>query len=78
MAIHLPKNTPAGFIIAIFSATCGFAVIWHMWLPAAAAFAAMLLAIIVHTFNYDRDTEVSADEVRTIERSRTALLAGHV
>jgi len=49
-----------------------------MWLPAAAAFVAMLLATIVHTFNYDRDTQLSADEVRNIEHSRTALLAGHV
>ncbi len=78
IAIHLPKNTAAGFVIAVFSAACGFAVIWHMWLPAAAAFAAMLAAIIVHTFNYDRDTELSADEVQKIERSRTALLAGDV
>jgi len=76
--IHLPKNTAAGFVIATLSAICGFAVIWHMWLPAAAAFAAMLVAVIVHTFNYDRDTHLSADEVRKIEGSRTALLAGHV
>jgi cytochrome o ubiquinol oxidase subunit 1 len=78
IAIHLPKNTAAGFVIATLSAACGFAVIWHMWLAAAAAFAAMLVAIIVHTFNYDRETHLSADEVRNIEGSRTALLAGHV
>ena len=30
--IHMPKNTGAGFVLAVLSAVCGFALIWHMWL----------------------------------------------
>jgi len=74
--IHMPKNTGAGFVIAMLSASCGFALIWHMWLPAAVAFAALLLAIIVHSFNYDRDYHVSAAEVLRVEAARTLSLAG--
>jgi cytochrome o ubiquinol oxidase subunit I len=78
IAIHMPKNTGAGFVIAALCAGCGFALIWHMWLPAAAAFAAALAAIIIHTFNYDRDFHIPAEEVARVERIRTRLLAAHV
>jgi len=74
--IHMPSNTGAGFIIAMLSAVCGFSLIWHMWLPAAGAFAAMLIAIIVHSFNYDRDYHVPAEEVLHVEAARTLSLSG--
>ncbi|MGX8249230.1 cytochrome o ubiquinol oxidase subunit I, partial [Escherichia coli] len=40
--IHMPKNTGAGVIIAGFSALFGFAMIWHIWWMAIAAFVAMI------------------------------------
>jgi cytochrome o ubiquinol oxidase subunit 1 len=72
--IHMPKNTGAGFIIAGLSAAVGFALIWQMWLPAIAAFAAMIVAIIVHTFNYHREYFIPADDVVRSEAARTRLL----
>jgi cytochrome o ubiquinol oxidase subunit 1 len=78
IAIHMPKNTGAGFVIAALSAAFGFAMIWHMWLPAAVAFAAVLVAVVIHTFNYDRDYHLSADEVLRVEDLRTQVLANHV
>jgi len=76
--IHMPKNTGAGFIIAAFCAACGFALIWRMWLPAAVAFAGALATAIIHTFNYERDFYVPAEEVAHVERARTRLMAAHV
>ena len=76
--IHMPKNTGAGFVLAGLSAICGFALIWHMWLVAGAAFAALILAAIVHTFNYQREFHIPADDVVRIENARTQLLARHV
>jgi len=76
--IHMPKNTGAGFVIAVLSAACGFALIWHMWYIAAAIFVAMVLATIVHTFNYKRDYHIPANEVADTEAARTRLLAAHV
>ncbi|MBC3932326.1 cytochrome o ubiquinol oxidase subunit I [Undibacterium curvum] len=73
--IHMPKNTGAGFVIAALSGACGFALIWQMWIPAVAAFLVMLTAIIVHTFNYNRDYYIPADEVIRTEDERTRLLA---
>ncbi|MBC7489888.1 MAG: cytochrome o ubiquinol oxidase subunit I [Glaciimonas sp.] len=77
-AIHMPKNTSAGFIIAALSAVCGFALIWQMWLVAIFGFVAMLAAIIAHTFNYNRDYFIPADEVVRIEDERTRLLESYV
>lgn len=73
-AIHMPKNTGAGFVISALATACGFALIWHMWLIAGLSFVAMLAAAIVHTFNYDRDYYISADEVARIEAERTKQL----
>lgn len=37
-AIHMPSNTPTGFIIAIFAGITGFALVWHMWIPGVIGF----------------------------------------
>ncbi|GGZ01010.1 cytochrome o ubiquinol oxidase subunit I [Pseudoduganella plicata] len=78
VAIHMPANTGAGFIIAALSMVVGFATIWHMWALAGLAFIAMMVAIIVHTFNYKRDFYISAEEVTRTEERHTALLGSHV
>jgi cytochrome o ubiquinol oxidase subunit 1 len=72
--IHMPKNTAAGFVIAMLATACGFALVWHMWTPVVITFAATVIAAIVHTFNYDRDYHIPADEVTRSEDARTAAL----
>jgi len=74
--IHMPKNTGAGFILAALSALVGFALIWHMWLIACVGFATLLIAIVVHTFNYKRDYHIPAEEVIRVESIRSRVLAG--
>jgi cytochrome o ubiquinol oxidase subunit 1 len=78
LAIHMPKNTAAGFIVALFAAGVGFGMIWHMWLLAGLSFIAMVAAVIVHTFNYNRDYHIPVEEVVRTEADRTALLGSHV
>jgi cytochrome o ubiquinol oxidase subunit I len=73
--IHMPKNTASGFVIAMLATAWGFAMVWHMWLPAGVAFVAMLAAAIHHTFNYDRDFNIPADDVARVEAARTQALA---
>ncbi|MFQ3200176.1 MAG: cytochrome o ubiquinol oxidase subunit 1 [Zhongshania sp.] len=65
--IHMPKNTPAGIIIAGISGVIGFTLIWHMWLLASIAFVALMATIIVHTFNYKRDYYIPVEEVEKAE-----------
>ena len=77
-AIHMPKNTAAGIILAGISTVLGFALVWHMWLLAGVSFAALLAVAIGHTFNYDRDYYIPAEEVERVEAERTRMLASHV
>ena len=62
-------------MLAGISALFGFAMIWHIWWLAAASFIGLIAATIVHTFNYDRDYHIPADEVTRIEEQRTRQLA---
>ncbi|OEZ63644.1 cytochrome bo(3) ubiquinol oxidase subunit 1 [Duganella sp. HH105] len=78
VAIHMPKNTAAGFIISALTFALGFAMVWQMWIPAALAFVAMMAAIITHTFNYKRDYYIPAEEVVRTEEAHTRLLESHV
>lgn len=76
--IHMPKNTGAGIILAGLATLLGFALIWHMWILVGLSFAALLIGAIVHTFNYNRDYHIPADEVTATENARTQALANHV
>jgi len=78
VAIHMPKNTWAGFVIAALSFVIGFGLIWQMWLLAVVGFVALLATIIVHTFNYKRDYYIPVEEVVRVEAARTRLLESHV
>ncbi|KQP73102.1 MULTISPECIES: cytochrome o ubiquinol oxidase subunit I [unclassified Methylobacterium] len=76
--IHMPKNTAAGLILGVLSIIFAFAMIWYIWWLAAFSFAAIAVVAIGHTFNYNRDFYIPADEVVRTEAQRTALLAEHV
>ncbi|KAF1700155.1 cytochrome o ubiquinol oxidase subunit I [Pseudoxanthomonas suwonensis] len=74
LPIHMPKNTAAGVVIAGLSTACAFGLIWHIWWLAGTAFAATVIASIVHTFNYKRDYHIPAETVAATEAARTELL----
>ena len=75
VSIHMPRNTGAGFVIGMLATAMGFALIWHMYILAALGLAATVIAAIVHTFNYDRDYHIPADDVTRSEDERTRALA---
>lgn len=77
IAIHMPKNTWAGIVLAGLSTAIGFTLIWQMWALAALSFVVLVVVTIVHTFNYKRDYHIPADEVVRTEADRTRLLASH-
>ena len=78
VAIHMPKNTWAGFVVSALACGVGFGIIWHMWALVAVSFIAMMAAIIAHTFNYKRDYYIPADEVVRTEEARTRMMESHV
>jgi hypothetical protein len=74
-AIHMPKNSATGVVLGALATAFGFAMIWYMWWLAAVSFVAAIAYAIFHTFNYDRDYHIPADEVARIEDARTHRLA---
>ncbi|MFU2126786.1 cytochrome o ubiquinol oxidase subunit I [Gallibacterium anatis] len=65
--IHMPKNTAAGVIIAVFTMIFGFAMIWHIWWLAIVSFVAMVVTWIAKSFDQDVDYYVPVDQIETIE-----------
>ncbi|MFD1951190.1 cytochrome o ubiquinol oxidase subunit I [Sphingomonas arantia] len=74
-AIHMPKNTGTGVILAGFATALGFGMIWYIWWLAAASMLGLIATSIIHTFNYKRDYHIPVEEVERTEAARTALLA---
>ncbi|MEO0881972.1 MAG: cytochrome o ubiquinol oxidase subunit I [Pseudomonadota bacterium] len=72
--IHMPHSTATGIILSGLMTIMGFALVWHIWWLAALTFVASLAYGIFHTFNYDRDYYVPAEEVAEIEGARTKLM----
>ena len=74
-AIHMPKNTGMGIILAGLATVCGMALIWYMWWLAVASFVAIVATAIWHSFDYDRDFYIPVEDVMESEDARTRALA---
>jgi len=73
--IHMPHNTGTGVILSALAFTLGFGMIWYMWWLAAISFVGILVVAIGHTFNYNRDYYIPAEDVARTESERTSMLA---
>jgi cytochrome o ubiquinol oxidase subunit 1 len=47
----------------------GFALVWYIWWLASLSFVGILAVAIRHTFNYDRDYIVPAEDVVRVRKS---------
>ncbi len=65
--IHMPRNSGAGFVIAMLSLVSGFALIWDIWWLALVTFIGIVVTWIVKSFDEDVDYYVPAEEVERIE-----------
>jgi cytochrome o ubiquinol oxidase subunit 1 len=65
--IHMPKNTSAGFIAALFAGVVGFAIVWHMWIPGIIGFVGAISTLIARTFLTDIDYYIPAETVKRTE-----------
>ncbi len=68
-AVHMPKNTSAGIVLAALGIVFGFAMVWYIWWLAALSFVLLIAVAIAHTFNYDREGYISAEEVSQFEHT---------
>lgn len=75
LPIHMPKYTSAGVLIAGGATVMGFALVWHIWWLALISFIGTIVFAVAHTFNYERDYNVPAEEVERIETARKQQMA---
>ena len=71
--IHMPKNTAAGFIIAILSGITGFALIWHITWLIGAGLLGIMISFFIKTCNLETDYYLAADNVSAIELNNQQL-----
>ena len=69
-AIEMPRNSPAGFIIAFFAVVMGFSLIWQIWWLAILGFLAAAIVVLMAGWSIEREHEISAAEVAQMERAR--------
>ncbi|MEM7168786.1 MAG: cbb3-type cytochrome c oxidase subunit I [Pseudomonadota bacterium] len=62
--IEVPKNTPIGILLCVLSGVWMFALVWWIWWLAIASTLAMLLAVIVWSFDIHNERVIPAEEVR--------------
>ncbi len=75
--IEVPKNTPLGFLLCVLSGVWMFALVWWIWWLVGLTSLAMLLLVIVWSFDIDNERVIPAEEVRRdheawLERVRNA------
>jgi cytochrome o ubiquinol oxidase subunit I len=71
--IHMPRNSPTGFITAFFAVVTGFALIWHIWWIVILGLLAAAATILAFGWSDAREREISATEIARMERTRVAL-----
>jgi cytochrome o ubiquinol oxidase subunit 1 len=72
--IHMPKNTGVPLILNIWILVLCFALVWHIWWMAAASFIAMIVTLIVRSYDEDVDYYVSSEGVARTEAANLAKL----
>jgi cytochrome o ubiquinol oxidase subunit I len=55
--VEMPRNSPTGFVCALFATVMGFALIWHIWWMVAAGFVGAVATFVVFAWR-DHDEYV--------------------
>jgi cytochrome o ubiquinol oxidase subunit 1 len=69
--IHMPSNTSAGFIVAMFSLVLGFAAVWHIWWLAIIGLVGSIATVIVYSWQKNEGFYIPAATVAAIEEKRS-------
>ncbi len=68
--IHMPRNSPTGFITAFFSTITGFALIWHIWWLVGVGIVAAYAVFVWFAWRDVDEYEIPAEEVARVDRAR--------
>ena len=67
MDIHMPSNSPTGFVMSFFAVVFGFAMIWHIWWMAIVGFTGMFATFLALGWRNEEGGHISSSEVNRIE-----------
>ena len=73
--IEMPRNSPTGFITAIFCTITGFALIWHIWWLVALGIAGAYAVFVWFAWRDVEEYVIPAEEVARIDRARRQVRA---
>ncbi|MEP6740626.1 MAG: cytochrome o ubiquinol oxidase subunit I [Caldimonas sp.] len=67
--IHMPRNSPVGFICAFFATIMGFALIWHIWWLVLFALVCAYATFVVFAWRDEHEESIPAATVAAIDRA---------
>ncbi|HEX5182635.1 MAG TPA: cbb3-type cytochrome c oxidase subunit I [Allosphingosinicella sp.] len=73
--IHMPRNSPTGFVTAFFATLIGFALIWHIWWLMAVGLVGAYATFVVFAWRDEDEYEVPVEELMEVERHRRDVRA---
>jgi len=68
-SLHIPRNNPTGFFVALFAFILGFALIWRIWWLAVVGLIGLLVVGLMQAWRTDGEVQFTADEVAAAERT---------
>ena len=68
--IHMPRNSPTGFVTAFFATLTGFALIWHIWWLSGVSLVAAYAIFVWYAWRDVVEYEIPAEEVASADRAR--------
>ena len=66
--IHMPRNSPTGFVCAFFATIIGFALIWHIWWLAILGLVGAYATFVVFAWRDVAEYWIPAEEVARLDR----------
>ncbi|MEO7057608.1 MAG: cytochrome o ubiquinol oxidase subunit I [Caldimonas sp.] len=66
--IHMPRNSPVGFICAFFATIMGFALIWHIWWLVIVGLVCAYATFVVFAWRDEHEEVIPAATVAAVDR----------
>jgi cytochrome o ubiquinol oxidase subunit 1 len=67
--IHMPRNSPTGFVCAFFATVMGFALVWHIWWMLIAGGIGAFATFVVFAWRDEDEYEIPVEQVEEIDRA---------
>jgi cytochrome o ubiquinol oxidase subunit I len=69
-SIEMPRNSPTGFVVAVFAVATGFALIWHIWWMVIVGLIGAFATFVAFAWRDHPEYELPAGELAKIDAER--------